>query len=370
MALKPALFLSSAFGDGHNAAARNVRETLMAKRPGMATEFLDPFQEAYGGLFEVVRRLYLTATDRTPRLWEWCFDVLDHTPAVGWQMRLYNKAAGLLERRIQDLRPGVVVSTYPGCNHLLHYAFRKRLHRPFRLLTIVTDSVSVHSSWHSAPSDAYAVANEETAAILSGRGVPRSKIHITGFPVPLVFSKLADLPAPPPPACGPWKVLLMANFTPHLVPGWVRALLEIPEIELTVTTGNNRKLRAVLDRMAANHPRLHTLGWTPEMPALMASHHLLICKAGGATVQEALAAALPVLIARVTPGQEEGNARLVTERGAGIVAPHPRDLPGLVRQTFADNGLLYARYAAVARELGTPSASLDLADLTASMTID
>ena len=51
------------------------------------------------------------------------------------------------------------------------------------------------------------------------------------------------------------------------------------------------------------------------------THHLVISKAGGATVQEAIAARCPMIVNQVIPGQEEGNARLIwriwPRRGCG-----------------------------------------------------
>jgi processive 1,2-diacylglycerol beta-glucosyltransferase len=46
-------------------------------------------------------------------------------------------------------------------------------------------------------------------------------------------------------------------------------------------------------------------------------------EAGGATVQEALAARTPMIITQVIPGQEEGNAMLLVENGAGEIATTP-----------------------------------------------
>jgi UDP-N-acetylglucosamine:LPS N-acetylglucosamine transferase len=43
---------------------------------------------------------------------------------------------------------------------------------------------------------------------------------------------------------------------------------------------------------------------------MMHENHLLIGKAGGATVQETIAAKCPMIINHVVAGQEEGNARL------------------------------------------------------------
>ena len=50
MALKSALILTAAFGEGHNAAARNLAAALGEK--GVAVEVHDLFAEAYGPAIE------------------------------------------------------------------------------------------------------------------------------------------------------------------------------------------------------------------------------------------------------------------------------------------------------------------------------
>lgn len=108
-------------------------------------------------------------------------------------------------------------------------------------------------------------------------------------------------------------------------------------------------------------------GWTPEIPHLIRRSHVLIGKAGGATVQEALAARTPMIITKVVPGQEEGNARLLIENGAAELACTPLEIAGAVRRLFEDNASLYrSRYAATL-ELGHPSAADAGAEFLASL---
>ena len=56
------------------------------------------------------------------------------------------------------------------------------------------------------------------------------------------------------------------------------------------------------------------------MSNLICESHLMIGKAGGASVQEAMASACPMIIDSIIPGQEEGNAELITNKGSGMVA--------------------------------------------------
>src|SRR5437764_10558929 len=50
--------------------------------------------------------------------------------------------------------------------------------------------------------------------------------------------------------------------------------------------------------------------YTTLFRSLLMSSHLVIGKAGGASVQEAIAARCPMIVNQIIPGQEDGNARL------------------------------------------------------------
>jgi len=364
--MKPVLILTAAFGEGHNAAARNLQAGLLAKVPDLSVPIHDVFQEAYGTLNDISKKIYLTAISRAPLLWSACFRLLDETPLVEWHIGIYQAAARRLDALISKLRPGVIVSTYPGCNHLLDYVCRKRLRRAFQTITVITDSLTVNTAWHTAHADAFVVPNDATAQVLLRRGVLDEKVHAFGFPVPAVFAELARNPSPQktPAARGEqWKVLYMVNSGAHLASDIVRSLLAIDNVEVTVTVGKNEALSQRLEALAATLIKpLRVLGWTPDMPHLMAESHFLIGKAGGATVQECLAAGTPMIFTQVVPGQEEGNARLVLENGAGFLAKTATEVAAAVREGLSENGTRWAAMAASARALGNPDASTQLAD--------
>jgi processive 1,2-diacylglycerol beta-glucosyltransferase len=361
--MKPVLILTAGFGEGHNAAARNLQSALFEKAAGSSAPVHDVFHEAYGMWNGLAKHLYLGAINRTPRLWSACFKVLDETALVEWHIGIYRAAARRLDFLISELRPGVIVSTYPGCNHLLDHICRKRLKRAFQTVTVITDSLTVNRAWHRAHADAFVVANPATAGVLTSRGIPSRIVHALGFPVPSIFAKLADSPKLLPRPGEPWKILYMVNSGEHLAAGVCRELLAIDRLEVTVTVGRNEGLGRHLKALADNAGKpLRVVGWTPDMPALMAESHILIGKAGGATVQESLAAGTPLIFTQVIPGQEEGNARLVLENGAGLYGASPGEIAAAVRETLSGDGHRWEAMAGRARALGNPDASLKLAD--------
>ena len=71
-----------------------------------------------------------------------------------------------------------------------------------------------------------------------------------------------------------------------------------------VVCGNNEQLKKRLQERKGGH----VIGWTDEMPTLMAASDAIVQNAGGLTTSEALAAGLPVLTYRCLPGHGRANA--------------------------------------------------------------
>jgi 1,2-diacylglycerol 3-beta-galactosyltransferase len=99
------------------------------------------------------------------------------------------------------------------------------------------------------------------------------------------------------------------------------------------------------------------------MPPRLHAADLVLSKAGGLAVSEALAAGCPLLLVDVIPGQETGNADYVCDAGAGALAPGPVEALEVLCHWLADGGAGLRARAGVARRLGRPRAALDAAEL-------
>ena len=184
------------------------------------------FSMPTAGLIRVAEKGYLAVINGLPNLWQKAFDTLDRTRMVERHIGVLGAAGRRLERLIAERRPSVVISTYPGCNHLLDFIYRRRLKRPFRMVTVITDSLTINSVWFRAHSDFFLVANEATANVLIKAGIPEQKIRVFGFPVPRIFASLDGL-RPVPSPDGRWRILYVINSGRHMAPEIVRRLLEI-----------------------------------------------------------------------------------------------------------------------------------------------
>lgn len=362
--MKKILILTASFGDGHNAAARNVREAIELATDDAKVEVVDLFESTYGALNTLLKQTYQGLVRYAPVVWSGVFSVLDNPTLFRRQMDSMGKLREALATMLQNTEPDVVLSTYPVYGHLIQDIFRDHAERPFRFLTIVTDSISVCSAWYRAPSDLFLVANEPTAKVLLEAGVERQRIKALGFPVSPLFAQEQPTALPAPRGNERRKVLYVINTGKAKAGKSIERLLKIPDLDLTITVGRDASLKAKLtERLRKYGDRVVLYGWTNQMPRLLMSHHLVIGKAGGATVQEAIAGRCPMIVNQVIPGQEEGNARLLEALDIGAIAESGKEVRDLVEEAFAHKAWLWQQWRENLQKVSHPDAALRIAEL-------
>ena len=358
--MKKILILTAGFGEGHNTAARSLRAAL--QQLGASEDearVIDLFDECYGWLNALVRKAYIGVIDRMPWLWEKVYRWLNSSSSMHKDLARFAKAQRRLAKIIAEEKPYAIVSVYPAYNYLIDNLCAQGVPRTFLQVTIVTDSITVNSIWYRCDSDFFIVPNEDTAAVLREK-IDGEKIMVLGFPVtPRFATEAIQRPAP---SEGNRRVLYMINSGKSEAPNLVRRLLELPEIQLTVTVGRDAELQTTLEKVAAESGRsVEFHGWTDKLPNLVMSHHLLISKAGGATVQETIAAKTPMLIMQVVPGQEEGNAQLLLSHECGALTETTDAIVKQVRAAFADDAQLWKKWSANIAHLSRPDAAQQIA---------
>lgn len=363
MKKKKILILTAGFGEGHNSAARGVRDGLARIGSDQTTvELRDLFAEAYGRINDLVRRSYLALVNRAPRAWGVVYRWLDHKTNYDTEFRRLIRLKAQFAPVLDRFQPDIVVCSFPGYANVLHEILGAD--RVCKCVVIVTDSITINASWYRSPADYFLVANEQSADVLRSNGVAPEKIRVFGFPVSPNFADFAE-DRPLPFANSSRRVLYMINAAKRGAAQLVRLLAEL-DLDLTVTIGRNDELRPQIDAAADGHP-IKIIGWTNELPRMMHQNHLLIGKAGGATVQETIAAKCPMIINHVVAGQEEGNARLIVETNSGVIARSPREVVAQVQRAFDDGAKQWREWAGNISKLSRPRAALDIAEFLMSL---
>ena len=121
---KRILILTAGFGEGHNSAARGVRDGLARIAPGGAEiELRDLFPETYGALNEIVRRAYLAVINRWPGSWGHVYRWLDNITDFDQRFERFSRLKQHLTRLVKRFQPDVVVSTFPPYPYFLRQIF-------------------------------------------------------------------------------------------------------------------------------------------------------------------------------------------------------------------------------------------------------
>lgn len=351
------LILTAAFGEGHNSAARNL--ALAFRELGHQVEVADPCLLGAPWSTRQLCKAYRFVTTYLPELWLQVYRRTGDVDFSRQRMPLMRKPEKKLDALIRSFRPDAVVSTYPLYPYFLA---RRDDPAPPPSFTVVTDSIEINSAWLRSPTRAWLVTDPRTRDAMLAQGLAAESVIDTGFPVSPEFSRLPSVPPDDP--LDPFDVLYFA--TPRLpqVRRIARAVLDAaPNTRITIVLGKNVRLlyRRAREIQRAYPGRVRLRGWTRRVPQLLSRHHLVIGKAGGATVHEAIAAGCPVLVHHLVPGQEEGNLRLLETIDGGQLAEGHDAIARETAALLADDGARWRRMKRSLLEHDRKSGALDAA---------
>jgi len=356
----PVLFLSARVGEGHKAAAAAVSARLAAR--GMRGDIVDSYRYAASLFSKVVSDGYIGMVRTIPQLYGFIYNRAERaTEAGGFRVWASEFTARNIRGLMQRLKPSVVVCTHAfPCGVMSAY---KRLYDPsVPVMGIVTDFV-VHPFWIYRNIDAYAVATPEIRAALIGRGIDPQRIGIDGIPVDPRFGELpVDRGALREtlglPRDAEVALVMGGGLGLGPVAATVRALARAAKpVMPVVIVGKNRRLELrVAEEARRVGADVRVLGFVENVFDWMHAADVLVTKPGGLSTSEALAAALPIVLLRPLPGQEERNLRYLVSRGAALRTTHGEELVQVVADVLHDERVV-SRLRAGARNLAHPDAA-------------
>jgi len=364
---KKILILTADAGFGHRSAANAIRAAIAERYDDVAVEVLNPLDRPDApALLKRAETDYDRQVREVPEIYSLGYQMSDSSVAIGLIERglialLYKPLKEVLE----SWQPDAIVSAYPLYQAPLAAVFALRgSYTP--LLVVITDLATVHGLWFHDEVDLCLAPTEQVRARALAHGLPGERVITTGLPVNPSFAQPYDQQALRR------QLGWSADRVVALAAGSKRVTRLAPvvqalnhsglPIELALVAGGNEELLAQWQAEEWHRPA-HLYGYAPNMPELIRAADLVICKAGGLIVSEALAAGRPLLIVEAIPGQETGNAEVVVQAGAGeMAADGLAALTMLCHWLERDRARLVER-AAHAQRLGRPGAAYHVAEL-------
>ena len=368
MVNKRILFISAPIGAGHIRAAQAVSQ-ILRDNYACQTELCNIFDFFPPAIGKTILAIYLKILDAFPAI---------YGTAYGWGNKSRLALLGrelisqLLAKRmlhyINEFQPDMIVCTHATPAGLVAWLKKQSL-ITVPTAAIITDFI-VHRLWVYPEIDCYFVAHPAMVHYLRKHDIAAA-IAVTGIPVSNNFSQTSsktELLA---------KLGLSNDRKNILIMGGGAGVLPIDKIlnvcnqidrplQLIAVAGKNQALYQKLIQLAATskHP-VKVLSFVDNVHELMSVADLLISKPGGMSSAEALTKAVPLIIFRPIPGQEEANTRFLLDSQVALRADSLPELQGILsRLLFEDNNDLSA-LSQQAALLGRPNAAADIAKIIA-----
>ena len=93
----------------------------------------------------------------------------------------------------------------------------------------------------------------------------------------------------------------------------------------------------------------------------MAVSDVMITKAGGISVTEAMDSGLPMILYGSIPGQETWNERYLSSNGAAVIAKSIKDIPRMADKILADT-IIHSSFKYGLSKVSKPHAARDITD--------
>jgi 1,2-diacylglycerol 3-beta-galactosyltransferase len=317
-------------GGGHRSAANALCE--IARREGRPWAMrMTNLLELFGGL-DVWRKLTgVTGEDGYNGMLRrgWTLGSPTMLRVMHAVVRHYHQSqVTLLERHWQRSRPDLVVSVIPHFNRALYDAMQ-RVMPDVPLVTILTDLADYPPHfWIEERQRQYFVCGTDLAkeqALSAGHTADRV-FQTSGMILnPIFYEPVPDRQPSDIAALGldpalPTAMMIFGGEGSATMLTIAR-LLDVSglRVQLIAVCGKNAGLETSM-RAASRRIPMYVTGFTPDVARLMGLSDFFIGKAGPASISEAVAMELPVIIERNhwTLPQERYNADWVQERGFGI----------------------------------------------------
>ena len=238
------LIVTAGYGEGHNSAARGVRDALAGRAEVLVTDLC---AEAMPRMFGLTRAAYLWMISRMPRLWKLMYEVSDRRNMAEKPVRGIAPVERLLERLLREWKPDAVVCTYMVYPYMLD-SLASCTGRAVPYLTVVTDSFVINKSWLCSKSPLWAVTDPWTRAIMEEKGLPQDRLRVTGFPVNPVLGALAKEHPLSWKEGEPFRVLYFAQRSARHARAELAGMLDAnPALHVTCILG--RRFRRIYPRI-------------------------------------------------------------------------------------------------------------------------
>ena len=334
---KRILILSSGKGGGHKSSSDAIRNALLELNPDIEALVFDSmeFMPGYAG----EDKGYISFTTRYRFFWKCFFEFSSFFKGFS-NFILSKPIYKRFKQFINDYKPDLILSVHPcfvgsviGC--------LKKMKSSIPVYTCIVDLVKHSRLWHDKKCVITFVPTLEMYNALLKKGFTNEKLVHSGFPVNEKFNKVNKSPKTE------ISVPNVLMVSPSLKRDKVTLKLILAalkhNVNLTVITGKDTRLKEYLDEKLKNVNNVTILGYVSDMDGRLSAADVIIAKAGPNMILESVKMCVPVIITGHIPGQEEKNYKYIVENGYGLKCSSPKELNNALGRLFENDCELLKR---------------------------
>lgn len=317
---KKILIVSCTNGSGHIRAAEAVTQYCQEKYPEKIVEHVNLADYLNLPARISIVSSYNMVISHAPWLFGALYRLTDNwfTPqffhVFGFFFRM---GAKKFMKKIEEFKPDCIITTH----FMPQLLITKKTHIPIYI--VVTD-FRAHHIWISGNRTGLFVPAEKTKAELAQIGVSS---EVGGFPLKKQFFETRNAAAlkqrfgiePNRPV-----VLVMPIMKGRIQPREALAAIfkSLPEVIVVAICGrNNKKMLAQVEEIKnSGQKNFIAINYTDDVPEWMSVADVIVTKAGGSTISEAICMQKPLVIINPISGQEDYNSAWLVEQGYGLSA--------------------------------------------------
>lgn len=352
---------------GHHNATIAIENAIKMLSPHSEVLNINAFNYTNPISEKIINRIYMGIIKKTPRIWDYLYDnpaVIKKTERIKEIIHRHNSPK--LKILFDKFKPDAVACSqaFP-CGMVADY--KKIYNSSLPLVAVLTDYIP-HSYWVYDNIDCYVTPSDEVTQQLIKKGVAPKHIKPLGIPFDPKFNQPVNKN----------QVLKDLGLNPHLpiilimgggqgigpiktaVSALDKSKIDLQEI---VIAGVNKKLcRQLRKKLKHYKKKILLLSYVNNINELMSMADIIVTKPGGVTTAEATSKALPIIIIKPIPGQEESNTAYLIKKEAAIRVDNPKDLNIIVDGLLANPDKL-KHLSECAYKISKPNAALDIARL-------
>lgn len=306
--------LTGKFGMGHMIVAKAMEEHIKNSYLEAEVEIIDWFDYVSPKLAERYYIFFEAIVNKGFKLYNTRYRLLEDKK-TDQKPELYSYFKWHFKKYIQEKRPDVIISTVPLCSQIASL-YKEKTGSTIPLITCVTD-ITGHSEWINKNTDFYMVGSYVVKDKFVMKGVSPEKIHETGIPVRLGFTKKEEAKLPEGKHIRK-RILIMGGGLGMLPIDneFYKELECLSKVDIIIITGKNHSL---FHQLSGKFKNITVLGYIYNVYDYMKQADVVITKPGGVTTFEAINAEVPILALNPFLQQEMYNAQYILEMNIGKI---------------------------------------------------